>query len=44
MRVVDKDQYITIIKEATDSEDSFTDAFNTGIVTLMIDKKSKKVN
>ncbi len=44
MKIKDTEEYIMINREIGDSESSFLDAFDTGIVTLMVGKDSKKVN
>ena len=44
MKVKETDEYIVIIREPSDSEESFKEAFKTGVVTLMVGKKTKRVN
>ena len=44
MKVKETEDYIMILREAGDSEDSFKEAFDTGIVTLMVGKETKRAN
>ena len=44
MKVKDTEDYILITKEVGDSDESFQNAFETGVVTLMVGKETRKIN
>ena len=44
MKVKDTGDYILIAREVGDSEETFKEAFETGLTTLMVGKESKRVN
>jgi len=44
MKVRENEDYIFIVREFHDSEETFNEAFETGIVTLVVGKESRRVN
>lgn len=44
MKIKETEEYIMITREVDDHEESFKKAFETGIVTLMVGKKSRRIN
>ena len=44
MKVRETDDCIIVERELAEEEDSFIKAFETGLVTLMVGKKTKRIN
>jgi len=44
MKIRETEDYILLIRELHDTEDSFKKAFETGVVTLSVGKESRRVN